>query len=47
MVRMPLVGVRSLIDTGIPWSGGSAAPRRMPAVAFRAAPSAASRATVT
>ncbi len=45
---MPLVGVRSLIETGMPWSGPSAAPRRPSvAVAFLAAARAASRATVT
>jgi hypothetical protein len=44
---MPLVGVRSLIETGTPWSGPRTAPR-LPtaAVARRAAASACSAATV-
>ena len=44
---MPLVGVRSLIDTGTPCSGGSAPRRRSAAVARRASARADSRATVT
>ena len=47
VVRMPLVGVRSLIDTGTPWSGGSVAPRRSRRVAWRADRRADSRARVT
>src|SRR5438445_870718 len=43
---MPLVGVRSLIDTGTPCSGPRRARRRAAAVAFFAASSAGSAATV-
>ncbi len=46
VVRMPFVDVRSLIDTGTPWSGPSEAPRRSAAVARLAASSACSAATV-
>ena len=44
---MPFVGVTSLMPTGTPKSGGSAAPRRSDAVARRASRNAASRASVT
>jgi hypothetical protein len=47
VVRMPLVAVRSLIPTGTPCRGGSAAPRVSAAVARRAARSAPSRSSVT
>ncbi len=47
VVRMPLVGVKSLMETGMPWSGGRTARRFSAAVAARAARSAGSRATVT
>src|SRR5215467_4298157 len=45
VVRMPRVGVRSLIETGTPWSGGRLAPRVRARVAARAAASACSLAT--
>ncbi len=46
VVRMPFVGVRSLIDTGTPCSGPRRARRLAAAVAFVAASSAGSAATV-
>ena len=46
VVRMPRVGVRSLIETGMPCSGPSAALRVSARVAARAAASACSAATV-
>src|SRR5262249_31615695 len=47
VVRMPFVGVTSLIATGMPSSGGAVPRRPNAAVAFRASRSAASRASVT
>ena len=47
VVRMPFVGVTSLMATGTPKRGGSAAPRRKAAVARRAWRSASSRTSVT